>query len=208
MIVGVAIFCAGSLVCALAPGVGAVIAGRAVMGVGAAASEPGTLSVIRQLFPDRGQRARALGAWSAVSGLALALGPVIGGVLVGLAGWRAVFWFNLALGVLLLAAVARWVPDSRDRRPARLDAAGFLLGTGGIALVVVAAVEGEYAGYGTVWIVALFVLGGLCLLAFGPVEARVRGPDAGPRARAGADRAGRRCSRRSPSTSACSRSSS
>ena len=72
MLAGVVMFCVGSLMCALAPAVGIVIAGRAVMGVGAAASEPGTLSIIRQLFPDRAQRARALGAWSAVAGLALA----------------------------------------------------------------------------------------------------------------------------------------
>ena len=76
MVAGIAVFCAGSLLCALAPSVGWVIAGRAVMGVGAAASEPGTLSVIRQLYPDRRERARALGAWAAVSGLSLALGPV------------------------------------------------------------------------------------------------------------------------------------
>ena len=84
MIIGIAIFCAGSVMAALAPSVGWVIAGRAVMGIGAAASEPGTLSVIRQLYPDRTQRARALGAWSAVSGLSLALGPVIGALLVSL----------------------------------------------------------------------------------------------------------------------------
>jgi len=64
------------------------------MGVGAAASEPGTLSMIRHVYPDRRRRARALGAWAAVSGLALALGPVIGGVLVGLWDFRAIFWFT------------------------------------------------------------------------------------------------------------------
>jgi MFS family permease len=105
MIGGLVIFCAGSVLSAVAGGVGVLIAGRAVMGLGAAASEPGTLSVIRQMYPQRRSRARALGAWSAISGLALALGPVIGGLLVGAADWRSVFWFNLALGVVLLVAV-------------------------------------------------------------------------------------------------------
>ncbi len=68
------------------------------MGVGAAASEPGTLSLIRQLYPDARERARALGVWTSVSGISLAAGPVLGGMLVGLAGWRGIFWFNLALG--------------------------------------------------------------------------------------------------------------
>lgn len=176
MLGGIAVFCAGSLLCALAGGVGAVIAGRAVMGVGAAASEPGTLSVIRQLYPDGRERARALGAWSAVSGLALALGPVLGGLLVGLAGWRAVFWFNLAAGVLLLAAVARRVPESRDPAPGRPDVGGFVLGTAGIGLVVFAAIEGEYRGFGAVEVVTLFAVGAACLVAFGPVERRVRRP--------------------------------
>src|SRR3954471_6936173 len=129
MLAGIVIFCAGSVLCAVAGGVGMVIAGRAVMGLGAAASEPGTLSVIRQLYPERRERARALGAWSAVSGLALALGPVIGGLLVGVDGWRSVFWFNLGLTLLLVFAVARWVPESRDDQAGRLDGPGFLLGT-------------------------------------------------------------------------------
>ena len=91
-------FGAGSLVGALAPNSGTLIAGRVVMGVGAAACEPGTLSLIRQIYPDARDRARALGVWTGVSGVSLAAGPVLGGVLVGAAGWRGIFWFNLAFG--------------------------------------------------------------------------------------------------------------
>ncbi len=180
MIIGVVVFCAGSLVCALSDNATAIIIGRAVMGAGAAASEPGTLSVLRQLYPDRRERARALGAWSAVSGLALALGPVIGGLLVGAGDWRSVFWFNLALGVVLLAAVARYVPDSRDRGAGRFDVGGFLLATAGVGCVVYAAISGEYRGFGDPLIVALFVVGAACLIAFWPVESRVAAPMVDP----------------------------
>jgi MFS family permease len=180
MLGGIAVFCAGSVLCAVAGGVTLVIAGRAVMGLGAAASEPGTLSVIRQLYPERRERARALGAWSAVSGLALALGPVIGGLLIGIDGWRSVFWFNLGFGVLLLAAVWAFVPDSRDPQPGRVDLPGFVAGTGGIFCLVFAAISGEYKGYDTWWIIALFVVGGVCLVAFGPIESRVPNPMLNP----------------------------
>jgi EmrB/QacA subfamily drug resistance transporter len=176
MIAGIAIFCTGSLGCALAPSVGWVIAGRAVMGVGAAASEPGTLSVIRQLFPDSAERARALGGWAAVSGLALALGPVLGGLLVRAGDWRNVFWFNLALGLVLLFAVARLVPESADPPAAGVDRAGFGLGTVFLAALIYAAITGEQYGYGTWWIVALFVVSGAALAGFLAVEAHSPNP--------------------------------
>ena len=96
-----------------------LIAARVIMGVGAAASEPGTLSMIRQLYPDRGERAQALGVWAAVSGLALAAGPVIGGALVGVWSWRAVFVFNVVAGVVALGGVLIILPEPANLRPAQ-----------------------------------------------------------------------------------------
>jgi EmrB/QacA subfamily drug resistance transporter len=176
MAIGIVVFCAGSVMAALAPTVGWVIGGRAVMGIGAAASEPGTLSVIRHLYPDRTQRARALGAWSAVSGLSLALGPVIGALLVSLDDWRLVFWFNLALGGFLMIALMLFVPNSADPQPGRLDGGGFLFGALALGSLIYAGISGEQYGYGTWWIVALFVVSGACGIAFVLVEHRVATP--------------------------------
>lgn len=176
MLAGIAVFALGSLVCALAPSVGWIIVGRAVMGLGAAACEPGTLSILRQLYDDRAERARALGAWSAVSGLALALGPVVGGALVAAGGWRWVFWFNLIAAAVLFALVAATVPESRATRRGRLDVAGAVLAAGGLGCVIFAAISGEYRGYTTIWIVALFVVGAALLAAFVPVERRASDP--------------------------------
>jgi MFS family permease len=146
------------------------------MGMGAAASEPGTLSVIRQLFPDRAQRARALGAWSAISGLSLALGPVIGALLVNLDDWRAVFWFNLGLGFVLLIALVLFVPDSSDPQPGRIDGGGFLFGALALGSLIYAGISGEQYGYRTWWIVLLFAIAGVAAIAFVLVEHRVVSP--------------------------------
>lgn len=176
MLAGIVVFCLGSVLAASAPSVAWLIGGRAVMGVGAAASEPGTLSVIRHLYPDRGQRARALGAWAAVSGLSLALGPVIGGLLVAVGGWRTVFWFNLALGAVLLVAAAVCVPNSADPQPGRLDVRGFALGAIMLGALIYAGISGELYGYGTWWIIALFALSAVALALFVQVERRERSP--------------------------------
>jgi EmrB/QacA subfamily drug resistance transporter len=159
MVAGVGVFAAGSLLGALAPNVSVLIAARGIMGIGAAASEPGTLSVIRHVYPERSARARALGIWAATSGLALALGPVFGGVLVGLGGWRNVFWFNLAAGIVLLGLAAARVPESADPQPGAPDIVGFILAPLALGTVTFGVILGESHGYTSPAILTLFVAG-------------------------------------------------
>src|SRR5580693_9123638 len=146
MLAGVAIFCAGSVVAALAGNADWLIAGRVIMGVGAAASEPGTLSIIRHVYPDRETRADALGVWAAVSGLALALGPVIGGALVGFSSWRAIFWFNLGFGAVAFVLAAVAVPETSDRQGRSIDYLGFFFGAAFLSCLSFAVIQGEDAG--------------------------------------------------------------
>jgi EmrB/QacA subfamily drug resistance transporter len=147
MLSGVVLFCIGSVVAAVASNADTLIGGRVIMGLGAAASEPGTLSMIRHLYPAKRARAKALGIWAGVSGLALAMGPLIGGVLVGLYSFRAVFWFNLFFGLVALVGAAVILPESANAIRFRLDFAGFLLGAGALAAASFAIIQGETAGY-------------------------------------------------------------
>ena len=176
MLAGVGVFCAGSVVAAVAPNVGWLIAGRVIMGVGAAASEPGTLSIIRHVYPDRETRADALGVWAAVSGLALALGPVIAGALVGFSSWRAIFWFNLGFGVVAFVLAAAVVPESSDRQGRRFDFSGFLLGAAFLSSLSFAVIQGEESGYTSAPILALFVVCAVSGVAFVVVERHVKSP--------------------------------
>jgi len=176
MLAGVATFCAGSVVGALAPTPSVLIAGRVIMGMGAAASEPGTLSMIRHLVPDRQVRAQALGAWAAVSGLALAMGPVIGGGLVALSGWRAVFWFNLLLGLVAFVGAAVTLPESADPQGRSIDLPGIVLGVLALGAVIYAVIEGENLGYRDRRIITLFVVSAVAAVAFVVVERHRRDP--------------------------------
>ena len=177
MLIGVAVFSAGSLFGALAPNIPTLIAARAIMGLGAAACEPGTLSIIRHIYPDRRARARALGVWAAIAGLALAMGPVIGGLLVGAGGWRAIFWFNLAAGVVAIAAATTTIPESADPEAAsRFDFGGFLLGPISLGTIVFAVILGESAGYRAPHIIALFAIGLAAAVLFGLIERRAQAP--------------------------------
>ncbi len=170
MLLGLALFALGSLVGALATASSLLIGARVIMGVGAAASEPGTLSVLRQLYPEGHERARAIGAWAAVSGLALAFGPVIGGVLVALGNWQAVFWFNVAAAAVVIVLAIRSVPESSSPQSGRLDYFGFLLGTLGLGALTFAVILGETNGYRTSWVIGLFLLGVVALVTFVRVE--------------------------------------
>jgi EmrB/QacA subfamily drug resistance transporter len=176
MLAGVAIFCSGSIVAALAQSTGTLIAGRIVMGVGAAASEPGTLSLIRHIYPERKERAVALGVWAAVSGLALALGPVLGGVLIAGPGWRWIFWFGLGFGAAALAVAAVTLTESSDPEGRKLDVPGLAAGAGAILAATFAVIEGENRGYGTRWIELLFAAAAVLVVLFVLIERRVPDP--------------------------------
>jgi EmrB/QacA subfamily drug resistance transporter len=176
MLAGIALFAAGSLFGALSTSSTELIVARIVMGVGAAACEPGTLSLIRHIYPDRTERAHALGVWTAVSGVSLALGPVLGGILVGAGGWENIFWFNLSFGVVIFAAAWRFVPESSDPEGRELDVPGLLCGAVALTAVTFAVIEGENGGYGRWWISALFAVAALAAAAFVAVERRVRDP--------------------------------
>ncbi|HVS68929.1 MAG TPA: MFS transporter [Mycobacteriales bacterium] len=166
MLLGVGLFAGASLVGAIGNSGSALIASRALMGVGAAASEPGTLSVLRHIFPETRGRARALSVWAAVSCLGLALGPLIGGVLISLWDWRAIFWLNFVLGGVLLVAAYRHVPESSDRDAAPVDLPGQILAAVAIATVVVGLIQGERAGYAAGHIVVLFAVGAIAAGGF------------------------------------------
>ena len=176
MLSGVILFCCGSVVAALAQNADTLIAGRVVMGLGAAASEPGTLSMIRHLYPERRSRAQALGIWAAVSGLALAMGPLIGGVLVGVYSFRAVFWFNLFFGLVALVGAALILPESVNRVRFRLDFAGFLLGAGALAAASFAIIQGESTGYRNFRIDMLFAAAFVLTILFVFYERKVAHP--------------------------------
>jgi EmrB/QacA subfamily drug resistance transporter len=176
MIIGVAIFCGGSILCGLATTSTILIIGRVIMGIGAAASEPSTLSMIRHIYPDPRQRARALGSWAAVSGLALAMGPVIGATLVGAISWRAIFWGNLIFGVIAIIVATKTLPESSDPTRSRPDYAGFFVGAVVLGTATFATISGETQGYLSSSIVTLYVVSGLAIPIFVLIEHRVKNP--------------------------------
>jgi EmrB/QacA subfamily drug resistance transporter len=176
MLIGVVIFCAGSLVCAFAASPSELIFGRVIMGVGAAGSEPSTLSMIRHIYPEKKARARALGAWAAVSGLALALGPVIGGVLVGLWSWRAVFWFNFIFGALVLVVAAIALTESVNEIRRRIDGYGFVLATVALGFATFATISGETWGYRSSGVLTLYAIAAVSFVVYFIVEAHTKYP--------------------------------
>ncbi|MCL4358094.1 MFS transporter [Patescibacteria group bacterium] len=176
MLSGVSLFVIGSLIAVLAHSVDMLIAGRVVMGLGAAGSEPGTLSMIRQLYPESRARAKALGVWAAVSGIALAFGPIIGGIIIGFSDWRGVFVFNIIFGLIALIAGWRFLPESSDPGSRHLDVYGLISGGIAICAAATAVILGENSGYGSHLIVALFVLSGVSALVFALIERQQKDP--------------------------------
>ena len=140
MLRGLVIFGAASAGCALAPTAAALVAARAVQGIGAALLLPGSVAAIADAFPGRAEQARALGTWAAVSAIAVPAGPLLGGFLVQSYGWRSVFWINPPVIVVCVIGVITWAKATRGRRERRLDLGGLALGTIGLAALVYAVI--------------------------------------------------------------------
>lgn len=144
---GLALFTLGSLLCGLAPGLGWLVTCRIVQAVGASMLNPVAMSIITNTYTEPRERARAIGVWGAVMGVAMAVGPLVGGVLVQAAGWRSIFWLNLPIGIAAMACVARFVPESRAPRPRKADALGQLLVIALLGTLTYAIIEGPNTGW-------------------------------------------------------------
>jgi EmrB/QacA subfamily drug resistance transporter len=123
-VTGLSVFTVASLLCSLAPSAELLVAFRALQAVGASMLNPVAMSIIVTTFTDPRERAQAVGVWGAVFGIALALGPVVGGTLVSTVGWPAIFWINVPIGLAAMVLTLRFVPESRAPRPRRFDPAG------------------------------------------------------------------------------------
>ncbi|MEU2544653.1 MFS transporter [Streptomyces roseolus] len=173
---GLGLFTAASVVGGLAPEGGYLIGARAAQGLGAAALSPATLTLVTSAVPAGAARTRAIATWTAVGAAGGAAGGFVGGLLVDLLNWRWVLLVNAPLGVLILAAAALWLAESRTAAGRRLDLPGAVLVTGGLATLAYGIVQTEMAGW-TSAATLLPLLGGLALLAvFVAVEKRAKEP--------------------------------
>src|SRR5580698_2232959 len=173
---GLGLFTLGSLLCSVAPGLGWLVLFRIVQAVGGSMLNPVALSIITNTITDRRERARALGIWGAVFGLSLALGPVLGGVLVSTIGWRAIFWINVPVGIAAIVLTQCFVPESRAPRPRRFDPPGQALVIIMLSTLTYALIEGPHRGWGSALIASLFAVSFAAAATLTVVESRREQP--------------------------------
>ena len=173
-LIGVGIFTGASALAALAPSTDALIAARAIQGIGGAIVAPLTLTLLSAAFPAD-KRGLALGIWSGIGGLAVAAGPLVGGAIIESSSWQWIFWVNVPVGIVLLPLARRGLAESYG--PAnRLDLPGVALATAGLLGVVFATVRGNALGWGSTTVIASYAIGAVLLVAFGLWERRAPAP--------------------------------
>src|SRR5262245_2444919 len=174
-VIGIVVFTSASLFCGLADSSSELIGARILQGVGAALMNPATLSIIAATFPPR-QRGTAIGIWAGVSALALAIGPLVGGLLTEHVDWSWIFFVNVPVGIVAIAASFLFIDESRDETHERLDLPG--LATSGIALFALTygLIEANSYGWGSARIIGSFVLAGVAFAAFYLLERYQRAP--------------------------------
>jgi EmrB/QacA subfamily drug resistance transporter len=174
--IGLATFGLGSLLCGFAPGIGWLIAARALQAAGGTMLNPVALAIVAATFGEPAERARAIGVFGAVSGLALALGPVIGGALVDGLGWHAIFWVNVPIAAAAIVATALFVPESRAARARRFDPVGQVLVLLVLGSVVYAIIESGSLGWTSPVILGLLAAAALGVVGIAACEPRRADP--------------------------------
>jgi EmrB/QacA subfamily drug resistance transporter len=173
---GLLTFTLGSILCGLSGSTSELIAFRALQGLGAAMLLPGSLSIITATFTGR-ERGAAIGIWAAMSGLAIAIGPVVGGFLVEHVSWQSIFYVNVPIGLIGLSMTYLVVRESRDTsKSRRLDPAGLVTGTAGLFFLVYSLIEGNARGWTDVFILGGFVLSAILLSVFFYIESHRESP--------------------------------
>jgi DHA2 family methylenomycin A resistance protein-like MFS transporter len=176
LLVELVLFLLGSTLCGFAKSFDWFLIGRVVQGVGGAALSPGSLSVLVAAFPEPSERTQAIGIWSGISGLALAAGPLVGGLLIQFFSWPAIFFVNLPVGLVALALGWSRLSESRNPAAQRIDLPGQVLVIAGLTCLITALIEGSSQGWISPLILSLFTGSAMFLAAFLLIEARVREP--------------------------------
>lgn len=169
--IGVVLFALASIWCGLAPNINQLIMARAVQGVGGALLVPGSLAIISASFNEE-ERGQAIGTWSGFTAITAAIGPVLGGWLIEHVSWRAVFFINVPLALVVLALVYLHVPESRDEESRGLDWIGALLATISLGAIVYGLIESSRLGFASPVIIAALICGVVTAIIFLIVEAR------------------------------------
>jgi EmrB/QacA subfamily drug resistance transporter len=175
-IIGLAVFSLSSLACGFAPNAGFLIGARAAQGIGAALMNPATLSIITATFPPK-QRGQAIGIWAGVSALALAIGPLAGGLIVDNIGWNWIFFVNVPVGALGIVVSYFFIKESRDTSHEQsVDLPGLLTSGGALFALSYALIEGNQRGWASAEILGLFAAAAVLFTAFVLLESRQRLP--------------------------------
>jgi EmrB/QacA subfamily drug resistance transporter len=174
--VGLAVFTGASLACGLAPSGGFLIGARVVQGLGGALMNPATLSIITATFPPR-ERGKAIGIWAGVSGMALAIGPLVGGLLTEHVNWNWIFFVNVPVGIVGLLAIPLLIDESRDTsHEQRLDVPGLATSGVGLFALTYAFIEANQYGWSSGRILGAFAIAAVMLVSFVFLEAHQRAP--------------------------------
>ncbi len=175
-VIGLSIFSMGSLLCSLAPSLELLVVFRMLQAVGGSMLNPVAMSIITNTFTDPRERAHAVGVWGGVVGVSMALGPLLGGILVSSAGWQSIFWINIPVGITAIVLALRYIPESRAPRARRFDPVGQGLMIVLLATVTYGIIEAPERGWTSPLILAAFSTAGAALLGLLIYEPRRKDP--------------------------------